>query len=389
MNLLDLVIIAGVLSAVAHGVLMGAAIQITSFAGFWAGLILGAWLAPSLARHGNSPMGRAVISLAVLFGMATALGALGRVIGTSIWRLARRVHLGTVDSALGAVVAAVSTLLAAWLIGSMLARVPNLGLGPQIQRSKILRALDDRLPPAPSVFGRIGAIIQPRNLPDVFAQLEPHPAAPVTVPADPTVRAILAKDQASVVKIEGQACGAIAEGSGFVASPGLVVTNAHVVAGMSRPVIFDSKGQHAASVVVFDPRLDVAVLRGSGLAGAPLPLLAHTFDRGVSGAVMGYPLGGPLKAVPGAVLRQMDAEGRDIYGRNLTTRSIYELQADIEHGNSGGPVARSDGAVFAVVFAKSTSEAGVGYALTSEDVIPKVQEAQNAPAAVDTGPCAA
>ena len=109
----------------------------------------------------------------------------------------------------------------------------------------------------------------------------------------------------------------------------------------------------------------------------------------MAGAVMGYPLDGPLKAVAGAILRQMDAEGRDIYGRNLTTRSVYELQADVEHGNSGGPLARADGAVFGVVFAKSTSESGVGYALTSDEVLPKVKEAQGQTSAVDTGPCAA
>jgi S1-C subfamily serine protease len=104
---------------------------------------------------------------------------------------------------------------------------------------------------------------------------------------------------------------------------------------------------------------------------------------------MGYPLGGPLRAVPGAVLRQMDAEGRDIYGRNLTTRSIYELQADVEHGNSGGPLAGADGRVFGVVFAKSTSESGVGYALTSDEVIPRVREAQTASRDSGAGPCAA
>jgi S1-C subfamily serine protease len=388
-NLLDLVIIAAVLAALAHGILLGAAIQVTSFVGFGIGLAAGAWLAPVVAHYAHTAQSQAVISLAVVFGMASLVGGLGRSVGTSVWRAARRFNLGAVDSFLGALVAGASTLLAAWLIGSMLARVPNLGLGPAIQQSKILRALDGRLPPAPSVFARIGGIVQPRNLPDVFAQLEPRPAEPVAPPADPTVRAILAKDQASVVKVQGPACGAVAEGSGFVAAPGLVVTNAHVVAGMSRPAIFDSRGEHSATVVVFDPNLDIAVLRAGGLAGAPLTLLAQTFGRGTSGAVMGYPLGGPLKAVPGAVLRQMDAEGRDIYGRNLTTRSIYELQADVEHGNSGGPIARSDGAVFGVVFAKSTSENGIGYALTSDEVVPKVKEAQSQSAAADTGPCAA
>lgn len=388
MNLLDFVILAAVVAAIAHGVLLGAAIQVTSFVGFWVGLGIGAWLAPRMARYGGSQVSKSAISLLVLFGMASLIGGLGRTLGTTIWRAARRLHLGKVDSVLGAVFAAVSTLLAAWLIGSMLARVPNLGLGPQIQRSKVLRALDARLPPAPSVFARIGDIVQPRNLPDVFAQLEPRAAAPVAPPSDPAVRAILTKDQASVVKIQGAACGGIAEGSGFVVAGGLVVTNAHVVSGMSTPVVFDSRGQHSARVVVFDPNLDVAVLRTSGLAGPPLPLVAQTSGRGASGAVMGYPLNGPLKAVPGAVLRQMDAEGRDIYGERLITRSIYELQADVEHGNSGGPLARADGSVFGVVFAKSSSEDGVGYALTSDEVIPKVNEAQGRTAAIDTGRCA-
>jgi S1-C subfamily serine protease len=388
-NLLDLVILAAVVGAVAHGVLLGAAVQVTSFLGFGAGLVLGSLLAPQVAHYGDSPLAQSVVSLAIVFGAASLGAGLGRALGTSIWRTARRLRLGKVDALLGAVAAAASTLLSAWLLASMLAHVPNVGLGPAIQRSKILRALDARLPPAPSVFARIGSIVQPRNLPDVFAQLDPRPASPVTPPSDPAVRAIFDKDKASVVKVQGLACGAIAEGSGFVTGSGLVVTNAHVVAGMSQPSVYDARGQHPATVVVFDSRLDIAVLRAGGLAGPPLQLVAQTQLRGASGAVMGYPLGGPLKAVPGAVRRQIDAEGRDIYGRNLTTRSVYELQADVEHGNSGGPLAGVDGRVFGVVFAKSTSESGVGYALTSDEVIPRVRDAETASRDSGAGPCAA
>lgn len=389
MNTVDLLILLLVASAVVHGVLLGAAVQGLSFGGFWLGLSLGAAAAPAVAGLTAEPTGKALLSLATLLGAATLLAGVGREIGVRVWGGLRRVHLGWLDSGLGAVVAGGATLLACWLVASMLATAPVLGVAGEIQDSTILRRVDERLPPAPAVFSRIQRLIQARGFPQVFAELQPRPAPRLPAPAAPEVRAAVNRAAASTVRIVGSGCGGVLNGSGFVAAPGLVVTNAHVVAGIDRPVVQDRRGNHPATPVLFDPALDIAVLRASGLAGAPLPLLPGTVDRGTSGAVIGYPGGGGLDAQPAVVLARYDAVGRDIYSRGLTRRSVYELQARVRSGNSGGPVVRADGTVIGVVFSRSTLDPAVGYALTSDEVLSRLRSAQQGGGQADTGRCAA
>ena len=140
----------------------------------------------------------------------------------------------------------------------------------------MIRWLDDELPPVPDVAARLGRITDPLGFPRVFAGLEPTPAAPVTGPLPAQVRAAAAAAARSTVRIRGVGCGGVLVGSGWVAAPGLVVTNAHVVAGIADPVVEDADGEHRAVAVVFDPDTDVAILRTSGLDGPPL---AVTGDR--------------------------------------------------------------------------------------------------------------
>ena len=191
------------------------------------------------------------------------------------------------------------------------------------------------------------------------------------------------------MKVEGRGCGGISDGSGFVVAPDLVVTNAHVVAGISRPFVIDREGAHRASAVVFDPKLDVAVLRTQGVNDRPLPLVARTVGRGTEAAVLGYPGGGPFQAKPAVVLSESPAVGRDIYGRGLTTRDVYQLRAEVRPGNSGGPLVLPDGSVIGVVFARSSLNADLGFALTSVDVRDRVAEAEARRGTVSTGSCAA
>jgi S1-C subfamily serine protease len=203
------------------------------------------------------------------------------------------------------------------------------------------------------------------------------------------VRAAVAAAGASTVKIEGSGCGGISEGSGFVVAPDLVVTNAHVVAGIKRPFVIDKDGVHRTSTVLFDPKLDVAVLRTQGVKDPPLQLLARPVARGTEAAVLGYPGGGPFQAKPAVVLSEAPAVGRDIYGRGITTRDIYQLRADVRPGNSGGPLVRSDGFVVGVVFARSSLNPDLGFALTSVDVRDRVTQAEARRGTVTTGSCAA
>ena len=388
MNLVDVVILVTALAAGMHGLLLGAAVQVFSFGGLTLGLALGAALAPTAASFGNDPPTKAFLALLSLFGLAAVVGTLGRVLGIRVWRRLRRFHLARVDSILGFVLATGSALVSAWLIGSMLATAPARPIAMEVQHSAILRHLDQVLPRAPSVFARLQRLIDAGGLPQVFADLEPTPSARLPLPADPIVRAAVLHAGASTVKIVGAACGLIQEGSGFVAAPNLVVTNAHVVAGVHSPSVLDSKGSHSAITVLFDPDLDIAVLRVA-VNDPVLHLTAANAPRGTSGAVLGYPGGGPFDAEPAVVLDRRQAVGRNIYGDGLVTRAIYELRSLVRPGNSGGPLVEPDGTVAGVVFARSSLANDIGYALTGDEVQPKLVAAESRTTAVSTGTCTA
>lgn len=387
MNLVDLFIILLLILAAVHGLTQGAALQVLSFGGFWIGLLIGAALAPLLSRTVSSPFATAFVSLMVFLGFALIGGAVGRYLGTHAWSALQRLKLGGADSVFGAVVAILAALAAVWLVALLMAAGPTPNVSRAINDSAIVRALTERLPPAPSVFSRLQAFISTTPFPRVFEGLEPVPAGPVDVPGGPVVQAAVRAAGNSTVRVSGFGCGGIQTGSGFVAAPGLVVTNAHVVAGIDSLQVEDRAGRHRAQAVLFDPRLDVAVLRASGLAGGALPLLGGNVDRGQGGAILGFPGGGQFSAGAAAVLREFQAVGRDIYGQSLTRRNVYQLQANVRQGNSGGPFVRQDGVVLGVVFAASTTDQSVGYALTSGEVIPRVQQARGS-GPVDTGPCA-
>lgn len=386
MNLVDVAIVLLIALAAAHGVTQGAAVQVLSFGGFWAGLGLGAVLGPFFAGAFGTSFGKAFASLFIVFGLAVLGGTIGRVLGGHAWAGLRRLKLGPADAILGALVAVGATLIAVWLFAILLSGTTR-QISAAIHQSAIVRGLEERLPPAPTVFTRLQTLIDTSGFPRVFSGLEPVPAEPVSIPGDPVVRAAVENAGTSTVRIVGLGCGGVQTGSGWVAGPGLVVTNAHVVAGIDRPSVEDANGRHPATPVLFDPDLDVAVLRTDGLAGAPLPFLRDTVDRGTGGAILGFPGGGEFSSGPAAVLRQFQAVGRDIYGRNLTRRDVYQLQADVRQGNSGGPFTRQNGEVLGVVFAASTTEGNVGYALTSLQVTPSIEEASGRQGPVDTGPC--
>ncbi len=361
--------------------------QVASFAGLWGGLAIGAALAPTVSRLVAGAGPRAIVGAATVFGAAGVLSAVGRTAGAHLISRARNKSVRTADAGLGAGVGAVAMLLATWLVASMLATLPLPNLTTLIQRSAILRAMNDALPPAPSIFSRIQRVLDPVGFPNVFAEFEPPSASPLPLPSDPAIRAAVSRAAPSTVKVVGTACGEIITGSGFVVAPNTVVTNAHVVAGENGQSVDDRSGGHSSFVVLFDPKLDVAVLHVDGLSDASLALSSTTVTRGTDGAVLGYPGGGPLTTGSAVVLREETAVGRDIYGQDLTARDIYEVNAVVRPGNSGGPLVNTSGTVIGVVFARSARDPNTGYALTSATVSSRI--GSRGSSAVSTGPCAA
>ncbi|HWC36948.1 MAG TPA: MarP family serine protease [Acidimicrobiales bacterium] len=388
MNLVDIVLLLLLVASIVHGVRLGAAIQVMSFGGFWLGLFLGALLAPRIANSVSGSVAKATVSLVVVFGLAAILGGIGRVFGVRLWRVLRRAHLAPADAGLGAIIAFIATLVASWLVASILVSAPAPQLSSEIRGSAILGAVDGVLPPAPSVFARIQRLINTEGFPTVFAQLPPATSGPVTLPTAPALRAATLAAGGSTVKIEGVGCGQIQEGTGFVVAPNLVVTNAHVVAGILSPKVFDRVGSHRSEPILFDPSFDLAVLRTTGLNDPTLRLLDTNVGRGTQGAVMGYPGGGSFDVEPAGVMQEFDATGRDIYGQGLTTRPVYELQSVVRPGNSGGPLVEPDGTVVGVVFSRSASDPNIGYALASPGVVSRVHQAQVTNSPSGTGSCA-
>lgn len=388
MNALDLAVVVFVLAGVAWGVRTGFVVQLGAYAGLIGGGVLGALLAAAISDWTTTPFASMVVALSAVMGCAAIGGSIGGAGGVWLLRAVRRARLAGADGVLGGFTAGVGVLAMVWLMTGSLATLPRAGIGPAIQGSTIVRWLDGALPPVPEVTARLSRLTDPLGFPRVFAGLEPSPAPPVSGPVSAEVQAAVDAASPSTVQILGEGCGGVLVGSGWVGGSELVVTNAHVIAGVDRPIVRDANGEHRAVPVAFDPDGDIAVLRVAGLSGPPLDLANQDVERGAVGAVLGYPNGGGLTAGAAAVRDAYRAVGRDIYGTRLVTRSIVELQATVRPGNSGGPFVLPDGRVAGMVFARSVRADGTGYALPASALRAALVNATGS-RAISTGGCAA
>jgi S1-C subfamily serine protease len=255
--------------------------------------------------------------------------------------------------------------------------------------STAVRTMATILPPPTEIAVGLGGWLDATGLPDVFVGFEPLPAPPVDRPNDRQARAIAAVAEGSTLKVSAATCGLSSVGTGFVIARGYVVTNAHVIAGASAHGIrVNAAGKILDAVpVVFDPKLDVALLHVPGLGAGALAFAADDPDRGALGATLGYPGGGALTILPAAVAGRYPATGHDIYGADKVRRQILELRAAIDRGDSGGPLILEDGTVGGVVFAEARTNEDVGYALSATEVSAAVEPGVGDTAAVDTGAC--
>jgi S1-C subfamily serine protease len=330
-----------------------------------------------------------VLVTATVVVAAAALASGGARVGWRISALIRGIHLRGVDATLGAIVSALGTLFATWLIAVSLAAAPQAGIGSLVQHSAVIGRLDEMLPPVPEIAARLGRLIDPLGLPRVFVGLEPAPAAPVPGPTSEQVRAVAEVATKSMVRITGAGCGGVLIGSGFIVAPGLVMTNAHVIAGITSPTVEHGTSTFNAVPVLFDPAIDLAVLRVDELDGPVLAFASDLASRGEVGAVLGYPSGYGLTIAAAAVLDHYDALGRDIYDQAIVTRPVIEIQATVLPGDSGGPLVLADGQVAGVVFARSLTHTDIGYAIASTGAAAALATASTANHAASTGSCAA
>jgi S1-C subfamily serine protease len=389
-DIADLVIILLIVSAALNGLRIGGATLFFSYSGFFLGLtggiILGIELAPVLTNSISNIAMRTFIGLLILFFPAVILGSLGHFFGIKFQGLLTRHRLAKFDAATGAIISVIATLIATWILGNVLANSPFLILNSQLQRSSILRTLNSELPPVP--LNQIRQLLSDTGFPPVFSTFEPLPVGSVKEPSTQQAENLVQQVAQSVVEITGSACNGIIEGSGFSVAPNIVVTNAHVVAGVNFPTVTDATGQHPARVIYFNPDLDLAVLLVRGLQAPPLTVLNKVLPGGTESVFMGYPEGGPLNAQPSGILGEILASGPNIYYSSEVKRDIYEIQGYVRPGNSGGPLFNLQGQVIGVIFSRSTTNNDLGYALTSTDIIPAINQALSNPQFITGTACA-
>src|SRR5438105_9136906 len=387
-TIVDLIILIAMVFAISSGYRRGFWLSLTQYAGLLLGVVVGAALAPVVmdALNLNGAV-RSLVAIMILIVLGTVGSSIGYWVGEPIrLRLLAQPRGGRIDSVAGAIFSAVAVLSVSWFLGLSLARIPSPPLSAAIQRSAVLRALDGIAPRPPAFLARVETIIAGVNFPSAFSGLEPVGPSAQPLPSSvdtPGIRVAASE----TLKIQGYGCGGIVFGSGYPVGPGMVLTNAHVVAGTQGTTVKSTSGRSlSARVVLFDPERDVAILYVPRLALAPLNEAAA--QAGTQGAAIGYPGGGAETAEPAVVNGQFQAQGRDIYGQNLVVRSIWTTQANVQPGNSGGPLVDLNGSVIGVIFAASTSQQGTAYALTDAEVQPDIDQAQGRTNAVAVGPCA-
>jgi S1-C subfamily serine protease len=393
-NILDVVI---VLAAIAYGIggfRSGAVVGIFSLAGFFGGAILGSQLAGPLGARLAS--GRAQIPIAII--SVLVLATLGQLLGVYIaGHLKERFVRGRgrpVDHGIGAALGVISVLLVAWMVAVPLASSPYPSLAAEASHSRIVRAVNGAVPSTVrGLYSSLRHFLDQSGFPPVLGDFPSTSVVPVPPPPKnltPAQQQTIATAQRSILKIYGQApeCGRGTEGSGFVYAPHRILTNAHVVAGAHTVQVQVSSSQLLnATVVVFDPNRDVAVLDVPDLTAPPLRIAAKPASRGQAAVVLGYPENGPFTIRGARVRGQQTVRGSNIYGNSGVTREIYSVRAVVRSGNSGGPLLAFDGSVLGIVFATALDSPDTGFVLTDQEIGGRAAEGRTATAAVSTQGC--
>ncbi len=392
-DLLDLILIALAAAFAVAGYRQGFIVGILSFAGFLGGAAVGASFAPSLARslvQGSAQ--QALVAIVAVFVAAMIGQLLASAIGAAVrsrvhWRPAT-----LIDSVAGAAVSVISVLLIAWLIGSAVVNAPFAMVTAQVNRSAVLHAVDGVMPSAArTMFSDFRSLLASGPYVQVFGALGAEPALTVAPPnAAVLSSAGLVRSRNSIVKVMGIApsCQRRIEGSGFVISPHHILTNAHVVAGVTENQTVTTRlgTRLSATVVLFDPQRDLAVLYVPRLNARTLTF-AGPANLGDEAIVAGYPRDEPFSAVPARVGDDQLAQAPDIYQSKEVTRQIYSIRANVQPGNSGGPLLAPNGRVDGVVFAAAVGVKDTGYALTASEVQSDARAAATAVRPVSTQAC--
>lgn len=390
MLIVDVIAVVALLAALAVGIARGFLASIGTIAGLVAGALAAYWLVP-LAGPWIPDASWRGFALAAGAVVVVILGAaLGTVIGEALRSGVDRTKLRAVDRVLGGLFGTVATGLVLLMVGATVTATGMPALAPAVASSRVLGFLDALTPaPVDAALAQLRGTLVDEGLPRLgeLLRAEVAPTSPPVALDDPELQTAAA----SVARISGTAyaCGVALTGSGFVAAPDLVVTNAHVVAGVGTPLV-ELPGREAREgrIVYFDPVDDLAVIAVDDLAAAALTVI-DPVAPGTAAVVQGYPLGGPFTSTPAHVLSVGTVPVPASDGASSAPREIYALQADVLPGNSGGPLLTDAGEVAGVVFARGDDGQARGYAMTTNELRPALAASSTASPTVSTGACAA
>jgi len=388
-TLLDVLLVLILLVYLGEGWRNGFVRSLSAILGVIAGGIVAYFAVPVVAALIPSPEWRLTVSL----GLSIALLVAGHAGGVAIARALRGRKSGDPLPPVDRVFGALANLVAAAVVTSLIAgSVAALGvplLSRAVADSVVLKTISAITPdPVEAALARVRSAVLEQGIPTIggaIGGITESPSAP-DVQTNTDVLAIAAQ---SVVRISGTAyaCGQNQSGSGFVIAPDRIVTNAHVVAGVDQPVVEAPNGQTLdGRVVYFDPEDDLAVVAVAGLE-SPALALAGSLAPGSDAIVDGYPFGGPFSSIPAEVLAMSNERISDVYGQDSSIREVYTLAADIQPGNSGGPLLAPSGQVAGLVFARSSEQANLGYAMTNSELQPVADRASELSSPVTPGAC--
>ena len=388
-NALDVVLLVVLLGYLIIGLSRGFFRSLASLVGLVLGALAAFWVAPWVASHAEGQLRVPLVLLAVL--ALLALGQfLGGIVGNSLARLTEKTGLGFLDRLGGGILNVAVSAIVLTLLGSLVGQMGLPALSQQVAGSRVLQTIEHYTPePVRNALTQTrNAVSGAQGIRELDSLLFPAQEAPAQDRAVATDAVETAGR--SVVQVYGTAaqCSQNQTGSGFVAEPGLVVTNAHVVAGVAEPVVQTQDGQvYPTRAVHYDASSDLAVLYAPELPEAALSLNT-TVSRGQDVSFAGYPLGGPYTLRPATVQGEAYAPVQNVTTGETQTRSIIQIAGHVEQGNSGGPLLDADGRVLGVVFAKALEEAA-GYAIPAGQVSSVLRDTGDSTAEVATGECVA
>lgn len=388
MLVVDIIVVLVLIAALFGGLLRGLVATAGTLVGIILGAVIAVWLTPVIAPIFAGWEYRSLVLAIIALGIVVVLASIGTAVGARLRRGVDRAKLAPLDRILGGLVNTVAAAIVLLLASGAIVGSGMPVVAPAVASSRVLGAIDAITPPAvDSALAELRGFIVDEGIPRVGDLLAPEvePTAPPVSLDDPQ----LERAAASVARISGNAyaCGASLTGSGFVVANDLVVTNAHVVAGVDTPLVeLPGRDAEEGRVVYFDPIDDIAVISVAGLDARPLPIVGDV-AAGTPVAVQGYPLGGPFTSTSAYVLSVGNAIVSDIYEDSSQPREIYALEADVRPGNSGGPLLTAKGEVTGLVFARGQDDATRGYAMTTEELQPALEVSADA-ATVSSGKCA-